>query len=69
MRLLADCDLVRFYQEIGRSPLPPNMKWDSIIKSLKHQWEGQNKRGTPWANIAEHCIGLMKGAMRKDMKE
>eukprot|EP00957_Ditylum_brightwellii_P077056 5855479-Ditylum_brightwellii.AAC.1 len=44
MRLLAACNLVWFYKDIGREPRVSNMTWNPIIKNFKHQWEGLVKR-------------------------
>ena len=39
MRVLAACDLIRFYVTIGRMLTAGNIRWDPIIKDFKIQWK------------------------------
>ena len=43
-RLMAACDLVRFYEAIGRDPTAGNIRWDPIIKNFEQQWTALKDR-------------------------
>ena len=43
-RLLAACDLVRFYASIGRDLTAGNMRWDPIIRNFEQQWKALKDR-------------------------
>ena len=43
-RLLAACELVRFYTTIGRPLTAANMQWDPIIKNFSDQWKALEDR-------------------------
>ena len=38
-RLSAACDLIRFYQMIGRELTPANINWDPVISNFAEQWK------------------------------
>ena len=44
MRLLAACDLVRYYDTVGREVTPQNIRWDPVIKNFSEQWKALIKR-------------------------
>ena len=44
MRVLAACDLIRFYVTIGRNLTAGNIRWDPIIKDFKIQWKALEDR-------------------------
>ena len=37
--LLAACDLVHFYQVIGRDLMAANIFWDPVVKNFMEQWK------------------------------
>ena len=39
MRLASACDLVRYYEMVGRMITVDNMRWNPVIKNFKKQWE------------------------------
>jgi len=38
-RLLVACDLVRYYQTVGRPLTAANMQWNTVIKNFEIQWK------------------------------
>jgi hypothetical protein len=44
MRLLAACDLVRYYETIGRKIITNNICWDMVIKNFGEQWRALTTR-------------------------
>ena len=38
MRLLAACDLVQYYETVGREITMGNIHWDPVIKNFAEQW-------------------------------
>ena len=44
MRLLAACQMVKFYQDIGRPLTASNIRWDPIIKKFQMQWKALDER-------------------------
>ena len=45
-RLLAACDIVRYYEETGRPLTAANIQWDSVIKNFSEQWKALKDRKT-----------------------
>lgn len=43
MRLASSCDLVRYYETVGRMIAVDNMRWNPVIKNFKKQWESLKK--------------------------
>ena len=43
-RLLEACDLVQFYEEIGRSLTVSNISYDPVIRNYAHQWKALKER-------------------------
>ena len=43
-RLLSACDLIRFYNTIGRGLTAGNIRWDPIIKNFNDQWTALKDR-------------------------
>jgi hypothetical protein len=46
MRLLAACDLVRYYETVGREITPQNIRWDPVIKNFSEQWRALSNSKT-----------------------
>jgi hypothetical protein len=46
MRLLAACDLVRYYETVGREITTGNIRWDPVIKNFAEQWRALTNRKT-----------------------
>ena len=44
IRLAAACDLVRYYQMVGRELTVNNIKWDPVIKNFRDQWKALKDR-------------------------
>jgi hypothetical protein len=44
MRLLAACDLVRYYGTVGREITAANVRWDPVIKNFAEQWRALTDR-------------------------
>ena len=44
MRLIAACDLMRYYETVGRSLSVSNVRWSSVIRSFKDQWKALKSR-------------------------
>ena len=38
-RLIVACDMVRFYNSVGRAPTAANMQWNPIMKNFAIQWQ------------------------------
>ena len=45
-RLLAACDIVRYYEETGRPLTTANIQWNSVIKNFIEQWKALKDRKT-----------------------
>ena len=45
-RLLEACELVRFYETIGRPLTAPNIQYDPVIKDFMQQWKALTERKT-----------------------
>jgi hypothetical protein len=45
-RLLAACDIVRYYEETGRPLTAANIQWNSVIKNFGEQWKALKDRKT-----------------------
>jgi hypothetical protein len=43
-RLLAACDMVRYYEMIDRELSASNMRWDPVIKNFSQQWKALKDR-------------------------
>lgn len=43
-RLLAACELVRFYTTIGRELTSQNIRWDPVIRNFEQQWKALKAR-------------------------
>ena len=43
-RLMAACDLVRFYDTIGRGLTAANILWDPVIRNFEQQWQALKDR-------------------------
>jgi hypothetical protein len=43
-RLLAACDIVRYYETTGRALTPGNITWNTVIKNFADQWKALNDR-------------------------
>ena len=43
-RILAACDLIRYYDTIGRDITPQNVRWNPIIKNFEEQWKALTDR-------------------------
>jgi hypothetical protein len=43
-RLLAACDMVRYYEMIARELSASNMRWDPVIKNFTQQWKALKDR-------------------------
>lgn len=43
-RLIVACDLVRFYETIGRDPTAANLRWNPIMRNFEEQWNALKKR-------------------------
>jgi hypothetical protein len=43
-RLLAACDMVRYYEMIDRELSAPNMRWEPVIKNFTQQWKALKDR-------------------------
>jgi hypothetical protein len=41
-RVLAACDLVRYYQMVDRGPTHNNMRWNPVIKNFTQQSQGRS---------------------------
>ena len=39
LRLLAACDLLRYYETVGRTETPTNIRWNPVIKNFSQQWK------------------------------
>ena len=39
-RLLVACDLLKYYQAVGRDLTAGNVRWDPIMKNFEIQWKG-----------------------------
>lgn len=46
MRLLAACDLVRYYETVGRDNTVGNIRWDPVVKNFAEQWKALTNRKT-----------------------
>ena len=44
MQLAIICDLVRYYEMVGRVITVDNIRWNPVIKNFKKQWESLKKR-------------------------
>ena len=44
MRLIAACDLMRYYETVGRSLSVANIRWNPVIRSFKDQWKALKSR-------------------------
>jgi hypothetical protein len=44
MRLLAACDLIRYYDTVGREITTNNIRWDPVIKNFSEQWRALTNR-------------------------
>lgn len=38
-RLIAACEIVRFYETVGRNLTPANIMWTTVIKNFEIQWK------------------------------
>jgi hypothetical protein len=45
-RLLAACDIVRYYEETGRPLTAANIQWNTVIKNFGEQWKALKDRKT-----------------------
>ena len=43
-RLGVACELIRFYQTVGRDPTPGNLQWTNVMKNFEIQWESLKDR-------------------------
>jgi hypothetical protein len=43
-RVLAACDLVRYYEMVDRKPTANNMRWNPVIKNFTQQWQALKDR-------------------------
>ena len=43
-RLLAACDIVRYYETVGRTTTAGNMQWSPIIRNFSEQWKALKER-------------------------
>jgi hypothetical protein len=43
-RLLAVCDIVRYYEETGRPLTAGNIQWNTVIKNFAEQWKALKDR-------------------------
>jgi len=44
MRLIAACDLMRYYETVGRSLSVTNIKWNPVIRNFQDQWKALKSR-------------------------
>ena len=43
-RLLAACDMVRYYETTGRAITTANISWNTVIKNFEAQWKALKER-------------------------
>ena len=62
-RLLVACDLIRFYETIGRPLTAPNVMWNPTMRNFGEQWKALKGRkaedvpDTPLKGVANHQMG------------
>ena len=77
-RLLAACNLIRFYATIGRGLTPGAIRWDPVIQNFQQQWKALEDRkdgndpeapkvskGLPiikWTKAFTNCLSRKIGA-------
>ena len=43
-RLTVACDLIRYYQTVGRDPTAANIQWNQVMSSFEIQWKVLKER-------------------------
>lgn len=58
LRLIAACDIVRYYDTVGRDLTPANMRYDPIIKNFAQQYKALEERKEDEIEVPKITKGL-----------